>query len=135
MAADKQEASSFEIEHARTALRQLNMRIARLVITLRLPLRTEEEFDQIVAGTHPLLAAGGTSDTGSSQKRVHRELEELRGLMVLRCELMTHALKTFGLELTYQIASQVEAELQREGFHAGADGFYLLRHIEGEHRG
>jgi len=132
---DQQETLAFEIEHAETSLRQLNTRIARLVLTLRLPLRTEEEFDQIVAGTHPLLATGDLSDTASGQKRVHQELKELRGLMVLRCELMTRTLQNLGLELTYQIASQVEEELQREGFHAGADGFYLLRRIEGEHQG
>ena len=127
-----EDALPLQVERTEATLRQLNIRIARLVLTLRLPLRTEEEFDQIMAGTHPLLPTAAAADAG--QKRVHQEVEELRGLMVLRCELMTRALNDLGLELTYQIATKVEEELQRDGFHAGADGFYLLRRLEGEHR-
>ena len=132
MNASDEEALTFQVERTEAALRQLNARIARLVLTLRLPLHTEEEFDQIMAGTHPLLPTGAASDSG--QKRVHQEVEELRGLMVLRCELMTRTLNNLGLELTYLIASKVEEELQRDGFRSGADGFYLLRRLEGEYR-
>lgn len=59
-----------------------------------------------------------------------RAWEELRGLIVLRCDLVKNALEVLGLGLTYEITSQVEQALARKGIRPGADGFDLYLQMD-----
>ena len=118
----------------KNSLADLNARIARLSIFLQLPLDNEAEVQKIVNRDHPLflLHAGLQADPAhpaeehGNEHRQEHSLEELRGLLVLRCELMAKLLDNLGLELTGQIANQAEDHLDRLGFKPGADGFHLL---------
>jgi hypothetical protein len=67
---------------------------------------------------------------GHGNHVAHRAWEELRGLMVLRCALVTRALSALGLGLTHQITSEVERGLERKGIRPGADGFDLHLQME-----
>ena len=121
----------------KNSLADLNARIARLSIFLQLPLDTEAEVQTIIDRKHPLFLlhdgrqAGPAhpADEAGNQHRQAHALEELRGLLVLRCEMMANLLDQLGLELTEQIASQAEEHLDRLGFKPGADGFHLLPRI------
>ena len=73
---------------------------------------------------------GETRISGEQRIRRHVQVQELRGLLVLRCELMTHMLQDYGREVTYQISEDVEEQMERHGFKHGADGFALLRLLE-----
>ena len=113
----------------KNSLADLNARIARLSIFLQLPLDTEAQVQQIVERTHPLFRLHDGQQAGAAAGGQHRQrhaLEELRGLLVLRCKVMANLLSNLGLELTGQIANQAEDHLDRLGFKPGADGFRLL---------
>ena len=113
----------------KNSLADLNARIARLSIFLQLPLDTEAQVQQIVERTHPLFRLHDGQQAGAAaggQQRQRHALEELRGLLVLRCKVMANLLSNLGLELTGQIANQAEDHLDRLGFKPGADGFRLL---------
>lgn len=117
----------------KNSLADLNARIARLSIFLQLPLDTEAQLQQIVERTHPLFRLHDSQPAGAaagSQQRQRQALEELRGLLVLRCKVMANLLSNLGLELTGQIANQAEDHLDRLGFKPGADGFRLLPRTE-----
>lgn len=117
----------------KNSLADLNARIARLSLLLQLPLDTEAQVQLIVERTHPLFRLHADQQTGTSTGVQHRQanaLEELRGLLVLRCKVMAKLLDDLGLELTGQIANQAEDHLERLGFKPGADGFRLLPRTE-----
>ncbi len=122
----------------KNTLADLNARIARLSIFLQLPLDSEAEVQKIINREHPLFLLHDTQRAGQvhpadergNQHRQAHALEELRGLMVLRCDLMAKLLENLGLELTEQIANQAEDHLDRLGFKPGADGFRLLPRTE-----
>ena len=117
----------------KNSLADLNARIARLSIFLQLPLDTETQVQQIVERTHPLFRLHDGQPAGAAAGGQHRQrhaLEELRGLLVLRCKVMANLLSNLGLELTGQIANQAEDHLDRLGFKPGADGFRLLPRTE-----
>lgn len=73
---------------------------------------------------------GHVAEAGHAHVVAQRAWEELRGLMVLRCALVVHALETLGLGLTHQVTSQVELNLARKGIKPGADGFELHQQME-----
>lgn len=114
-------------------LAELNARIARLAISLDAPLATEADIDRILNRHTPFLQPHARDhlsnpfDQGES-RRVH-QWEELRGLLVLRCELVAHALKDLGLQATLALTAHLEAQLERDGFKPGADGFDMLRRL------
>ncbi len=113
----------------KNSLADLNARIARLSLLLQLPLDTDAQVQLIVKRAHPLFRLHADQQTGTSTGVQHRQvnaLEELRGLLVLRCKVMASLLDKLGLELTVQIANQAEDHLDRLGFKPGADGFHLL---------
>ena len=117
----------------KNSLADLNARIARLSIFLQLPLDTEAQVQLIVERTHPLFLRHDASQASTGTGDQHRQanaLEELRGLLVLRCKVMASLLDNLGLELTGQIANQAEDHLDRLGFKPGADGFRLLPRTE-----
>ncbi|MCX7252112.1 MAG: hypothetical protein NTX37_11585 [Burkholderiales bacterium] len=117
----------------KNSLADLNARIARLSIFLQLPLDTEAQVQLIVERTHPLFQRHDAQQAGAAAGGQHRQghaLEELRGLLVLRCKVMAKLLDNLGLELTGQIVNQAEDHLDRLGFKPGADGFRLLPRTE-----
>lgn len=117
------------IRRAEGMLEELNQRIARLALVLGVPLDDPLEFEKILnRQVHYLtLDAQTVSGLPSREHRLVREWEELRGLLVLRCDLMTENLNELGLASTMQITTHVESRLRQEGFTPGADGFDLFR--------
>ena len=113
------------------SLADLNARIARLAILLNVSLASEADFVKILnreppfVPLHPSVWDANASNQG--EHRLQCEWEELRGLLVLRCDMMKHSIEELGLEATRAITSQIEAQLEREGFKPGADGFHMLR--------
>ena len=108
----------------------LNARIARLAMFVGASLSSQAEIQKIIHRQVPfyqthVTAAGGSAAHGASD-RTAQEWEELRGLLVLRCNLMASMLNELGLPLTEQIVMQAEEHLERVGFKRGADGFALL---------
>lgn len=120
-------ALGLRVRRIRNSLADLNARIARLSMFLQLSLDTEAKVQLVIERNHPLFrrheGRQPGADAGSRQRQA---LEELRGLLVLRCKVMAKLLETLGLELTGQIANQAEDHLERLGFEPGADGFHLL---------
>jgi hypothetical protein len=116
-------------------LEQLNSRIARLSHALGADIRSEEGFTQILerksAAFHTQVSATVAKRYRSAEQRTHGEWEELRGLLALRCQLMTQMIGNFGLEVTKDLASVAEAYLADHGFEPGADGLRLFRRIPG----
>jgi len=110
-------------------LAQLNARIARLAMVLKAPLESEEEMQRILSNDAEFLHAPEPGGSSGGDHRVRSEWQELRGLLVLRCDLMSHTLNELGLQLTQQITCNVEEQLEREGFKPGADAFFLHRRL------
>lgn len=113
-----------------SSLADINVRIARLAMSLDAPLATEADVLQILDRTAPLFLQHDRehliNTLNPAEHRVLHQWEDLRGLLVLRRELMAHALKDLGLEVTLKITSHMEEQLEREGFKPGADGFDML---------
>lgn len=108
---------------------RLNERIARLSLSLGVPLETEQDLQRLLGHEATLFSTAPGQAESAQHRRLRQELEELRGLLVMRCELMTHMLHDLGLDVTYQISATVEEWLQRQGFKPGADGFVLLQRL------
>lgn len=115
------------------SLADLDARIARLALFLDLSLESESVMQQVIDRSHPLFQryqhnpdVPMTDDHG----RERHSLEELRGLLVVRCNMMANMLNEFGLELSTQIASAAEDHMERVGFKPGADGFTLLPRLK-----
>ena len=115
-----------------SSLTSLNERIARLAMLLGAPLETEADFQKILNRETGVFQSHGAdhlmgtlSVLSDEERRLQREWEELRGSLVMRCDLMAHTLEDLGLEKTRTITANVEELLERRGFKKGADGFYL----------
>ena len=120
-------ALGLRVRRIRNSLSDLNARIARLSMLLQLSLDSEAKVQLIIERSHPLFRRHEDRSAGSATGgRQRQALEELRGLLVLRCKVMARLLDELGLELTGQIANQVADHLERLGFQPGADGFHLL---------
>lgn len=113
-------------------LARLNERIARLALSLGVPLDTPADLQRLLDHASSLFDPDPQHwpQASDGQKRLRHELEELRGLLVMRCDLMTHLLNDLGLDVAFQISAEVEEWLQRQGFKPGADGFVLLRQLQ-----
>lgn len=111
------------------ALSDVDARIARLALFLDISLESETVMQQVIDHTHPLFLryqhnpeVALTDDHG----RERQTLEELRGLLVVRCNMVATMLNDLGLDATTQIASAAEDHLERLGFKPGADEFKLV---------
>lgn len=114
------------------AYADLNARIARLALLLGAPLANEHDIQMIVQRQAPNFkghVSGDPAHPGATGRRA-QQWDELRGLLVLRCNMMAGMLNDLGLELTEQVVWQAEEHLVRVGFKRGADGFDLLPHRE-----
>lgn len=127
---DKHEPLHARARRIGKSLADLNARIARLAMFVGASLKSEADIQKIVHREIPWLQQHATAPAADSthrnEERVAHEWEELRGLLVLRCDMMAHMLNDLGLEVAEQIAAQAEEHLERVGFKRGADGFDLL---------
>jgi hypothetical protein len=110
---------------------EVNTRIARLALSLNAPLATEADILSILNRESPFLQPHAHEQAHNDplnheEGRLVHQWEELRGMLVLRDELMTQSIKDLGLEVTREINSGIKAELERDGFKPGADGFDML---------
>lgn len=110
------------------ALTGLNVRIARLGLLLGVHLEEPGHFEQVLAGDLRLLAriTGAHGGAAPVTHRLRRDWDELRSLLVMRCDLMRQMVGDLGYGATRQIAEEVESALAHSGFRPGADGFELL---------
>lgn len=111
------------------SLLALNTRIAVLAHVLGADLGSEADVEHILKRDNAFFRLqGGLADT-ASDKRLKREWEELRGLLALRCDLMTQAVNELGLDATRGIALHVQAKRDKEGLKPDSDGFHLRHHL------
>lgn len=121
------------VERLEDRLTLLNERIARLAMGLNADLDSAEDIVRILSRQVPALqqpSAGVLGLASSAQHRQHNAWEELRGLLALRCDIMTEVLNHQGISATVEIAEDVENRLARDGFKPGADGFHLLDKLQ-----
>lgn len=121
-----------DLRRTELSLTALSERIARLSCALGAPLASREDIQKVLDrdlpffARHPGFAAAGWGQ--AARVRESRDAEELRALLVMRCDLMLHLLESHGLEDALDLAASVEARLLREGFRPGAEGATLLSH-------
>lgn len=124
--------SSTRLEHTLT---ELNERIARLSMSLGADIACPAAILRILNRELPELQTTITESAdahglhSSATYRLHRDWEELRGLLALRCDIVTDTLNDKGLKATTLIATDVQERLTRDGFKPGADGFDLLNQL------
>lgn len=118
-------------ERVENSLVEINARIARLSMALEACLASEADIVNILNRKTPFFQhaqAHCASMLDQNEHRLLHQWEELRGLLVLRCELMARSLKDLGLTMTREITVEIEEQLERDGFKPGADGFDMLGH-------
>lgn len=93
----------------------LDTHIARLGLQLNLPLQHASGLQQ---------ALHGLQDAATSPRDA-RQLMVLRGLLVLRCDLVAKSVEDVGIETTLQVLIEAERHLVAHGFAPGADGIDL----------
>lgn len=106
-----------EMQQAESLLQGLSERIARLSLSLDLPLHDEQDIEKILHWHKEL-----TPFDSPFKNREHRELQ---GLLVLRYHLEKTMVENLGFEKLVQVITHVETHLSQEGFQAGADGLQL----------
>lgn len=125
------------VERLEDRLTLLNERIARLAMGLNADLDSAEEIVRILNRQVPDFQEPWTASsaavpglTSSAQHRQHNAWEELRGLLALRCDIVTEALNHQGINATVEMVEDVENRLAHDGFKPGADGFHLLEKLQ-----
>ena len=106
-----------EVQQAEALLQSLSERIARLSLSLDLPIHGEQDIERILHWHKEL-----TPFDSDLKNREHRELQ---GLLVLRYHLEKTLAENLGFEKLMDVLTQVETHLNHEGFQAGADGLQL----------
>ena len=106
-----------EIERAEALFQRLGERIARLSLSLELPLHDEQDIEKMLHWHKEL-----TPFDSPLQIREHRELQ---GLLVLRYHLEKTMAESLGFEKLLEVMTQAESHLRHQGFAAGADGLQL----------
>ena len=112
----KQEMPPGPLHRLEASFEALNARIARLAISLGVPLDHEEHI-------HELLRSPQAVDFADPQHK--RYWIELRGLLVLRYGLEKSAVEKVGVQTLKQILMDAEEHLAIEGFKPGADGLWI----------
>lgn len=103
-------------------LEELGARISRLAQMLRVPLETREQIDRAL-----LRDTDGPEPTG----RQGHMREELRGLLVLRYEVVTRLAGDVGSQATRDILLCAQDRLLCEGFAPQAPGMRLEMLFDG----
>ena len=122
-----------EILRAVDAFVDLDVRIARLCHALGVDIRTDDDIRHIIERSAPGFEQAPThlqEGVGQAPDRQWVEQEELRGLLVVRCDLLRHTVQEWGLETTREITAMAETALAQRGFRPGADGFVMLKLLE-----
>ncbi|WP_374594672.1 hypothetical protein [Aquabacterium sp.] len=104
----------------------LNKRIAMLARLLGAPLVQDADLERLLGAVEAARGFDGTT----AQQREHREHDELRGLLALRCTMMAQVIDELGLDLTHQLTQVVGERLQRMGLSPEAYGFLLSDKID-----
>jgi hypothetical protein len=110
----------------------LDVRIARLCHALDLNLRSEADLSAILQRSAPGFShadAAAASNAGEGERHAWHSREEVRGLLVMRCDLLTRVVDTWGLGAAREIVDMAEADLLRQGFPPGADGITLAKRL------
>lgn len=94
----------------------LNSRIARLAISLGLPLDNDQHI-------HEILKTHGKADFTDPHQ--HRYWIELRGLLVLRYGMEKTAVTQLGTETLKQILLDAQSHMAEAGFKPGSDGIHI----------
>jgi len=111
-----------EMDRNEAYLAEINSRIARLAISLHVPLASDED---IRAALHALAQDVVPAPADGSLRRDHALRAELRGLLVMRYGAEQRLVEHLGVAATQKLMADTEARLQREGFQPGADGVNL----------
>ena len=104
-------------------------------MSLGASLEADDQVDKILRRELPFFAEHPAFSAAqwplNNDARLAHEWEELRGLLLLRCDLMLHLLKNHDLETALTVASEVETHMQLEGFKPGVNGFDWNRFLTG----
>lgn len=119
--ANEHEATAERLRRLIDELSGLGARIALLARQLRLPLQTRAEVEQALAG--------GEHEQVHGREACMRE--ELRGLLVLRYELVTRISDEVGAQAARDILLGAQDRLLREGFGPHAPGMDLHSLFDG----
>lgn len=98
-------------------MEQLDVNIARLALALDLSLSSKEGLSRAMLDGHA--AAPGESHATHRADHLHAKL---RGLLVLRYDLVKKCAEEIGPAATCQIMLEVESHMEAHGFKPGADG-------------
>ena len=119
------------------SIEEINVRIARLAIALGVSLKSNDEVTHLMSRSYVVAAPCerravserrlAPRDGAGPDRRLAHQREELRGLLVLRYELVKHYLDEVGLAATHEIMGEAEDHLLRRGFKPGADGVDMGR--------
>ncbi|MFM6990094.1 MAG: hypothetical protein ACKOWD_02155 [Rhodoferax sp.] len=115
-ALSKDPAPAGPLHRLEASFEALNARIARLAISLGVPLEHETHI-------HDLLRSPQSVSFADPQHK--RYWTELRGLLVLRYGMEKSAAEQVGVETLKQILLDAEEHLAIEGFKPGADGLWV----------
>lgn len=130
---DATDAMPEDIRRMENTLADVSARIARLAMSLDAPVATLSDFESILNKEVPELAQPAHTLTdafpGDGRQRLAREWEELRGLLLLRCDMVRHLVKSHDLHTATTVLAEIEAKLESEGFQPGAQGFNLLAYL------
>ncbi len=122
-----------DIRRMENALADVSARIARLAMSLNAPVATLSDFESILNKEVPLLAQPPHTLTdsfmGDGHARLAHEWTELRGLLLLRCDMVSQLVKSHDLHTATTVLAEIEAQLESEGFQPGAQGFNLLAYL------
>jgi hypothetical protein len=132
--------ASQETDRARSSLEELDARIARLSIALRVPLSNDMEVQEAIKNfevpsvsqerrvgterrTPERLAMG-------PERRASIQRSELRALLVMRYGIERQLVERVGVTLTREIIETAAHSLERHGFERGAGGLLVNRDID-----
>lgn len=108
----------------------VSVRIATLARLLDISLGSEDDLNRLLARTHLAFQDEAARRPGEKSSIKSRELEELRGLLALRCELMAQLVAEQGLEAVHTVTQQVRDHLAHLGLHEQDHGFLLGSKID-----
>ena len=122
-----------DIRRTENKLADISSRIARLAMALDAPIATLNDIESILNKETPMLAQPAfhrdQTFLGTGNARLAHEWEELRGLLLLRCDIVTQLIKTHDLHTATTVLNEIEAQLEHEGFQHGDLGFNLLTYL------
>ena len=131
---------SYEAVHLIEILTDLNARIARLAIALRIPLNTDAAIQDAIHSKDPQPPCAMERRSGSERRAATRadasperrtalQRFELRGLLVMRFGTEVKLVELIGASPLRQIIGSIARTLERQGFLPGAGGPLVNREV------